>query len=503
VLGTRYRLDSSWRRPAGGNVVVAGSPLRLFRLSTGGAQVAAMVEVGEAPDTAAVHQMLDRFVEAGALHPQHPTAPFRPAQVTIVVPAFGPLQASLVEQLARHPGPVVVVDDAGPAPFGNDAPPDRVQLVRHERNQGPAAARNTGLALVTTPLVAFLDTDVTPDGDWLLPLLTHFADERVALVAPRVMGAPGDTRLHEYEQRHSSLDLGDEPARIAAGTRVSYVPAAALVCRVAALRAIDGFDADMRVGEDVDLVWRLAAAGYRCRYEPAGQVRHTPRATISAWCRQRMGYGRSAAPLAQRHPGALAPVRMSGWSALAWVLLVARHPLLALGVAAGTSAALVRKLHDLPPRDAALLAARGPRRGRRPVGRCGGAGVVARGRSGSSVRAASTAGGGRGVRTAGGCHSGAHSIRAAAGGPAAEHARPDELRGGCVAGRGGRANGGAAAARLHELAATSRRVMSLQSSHTSAGMTPTRMRPRNITQPRQNENTDSSVAAITKPDTSA
>ena len=359
MLGTRYRLDSSWRRPAGGNVVVAGSPLRLFRLSTGGAQVAAMVEVGEAPDTAAVHQMLDRFVEAGALHPQHPTAPFRPAQVTIVVPAFGPLQVSLVEQLARHPGPVVVVDDAGPAPFGNDAPTDRVQLVRHERNRGPAAARNTGLALVTTPLVAFLDTDVTPDGDWLLPLLTHFADERVALVAPRVMGAPGDTRLHEYEQRHSSLDLGDEPARIAAGTRVSYVPAAALVCRVAALRAIDGFDADMRVGEDVDLVWRLAAAGYRCRYEPAGQVRHTPRATISAWCRQRMGYGRSAAPLAQRHPGALAPVRMSGWSALAWVLLVARHPLLALGVAAGTSAALVRKLHDLPPRDAALLAARG------------------------------------------------------------------------------------------------------------------------------------------------
>ena len=210
MLGTRYRLDSSWRRPAGGNVVVAGSPLRLFRLSTGGAQVAAMVEVGEAPDTAAVHQMLDRFVEAGALHPQHPTAPFRPAQVTIVVPAFGPLQASLVEQLARHPGPVVVVDDAGPAPFGNDAPTDRVQLVRHERNRGPAAARNTGLALVTTPLVAFLDTDVTPDGDWLLPLLTHFADERVALVAPRVMGAPGDTRLHEYEQRHSSLDLGDE-----------------------------------------------------------------------------------------------------------------------------------------------------------------------------------------------------------------------------------------------------------------------------------------------------
>ena len=359
MLGTRYRLDSSWQRPRGGNVVVAGSPLRLFRLSTGGAQVAAMVEVGEAPDTAAVHQLLDRFVEFGALHPQHPAAPFTAAQVTVVVPAFGPLQPSLVEQLAQHPGPVVVVDDAGPAPFGSNSPPPDIVVVRHSRNQGPAAARNTGLAEVTTPLVAFLDTDVTPAQGWLAALLAHFSDSRVALVAPRVAGAPGTSALHAYEQRHSSLDLGAEPARIAVGTRVSYVPAAALVCRVDALRAVGGFDATMRVGEDVDLVWRLVADGHRCRYEPAAQVLHAPRATMGAWCRQRSGYGRSAAPLARRHPGALAPVRMSGWSALAWVLLIARHPLLGLGIAAGTTAALVRKLHDLPLRDAALLAARG------------------------------------------------------------------------------------------------------------------------------------------------
>ena len=359
MLGTSYRLDSSWRRPSGGDVVVAGSPLRLFRLSTGGAHVAAMVEVGEAPDTAAVHQLLDRFVEAGALHPQYPTAPFMAAQVTVVVPAFGALQPSLVEQLAQHPGPVVVVDDAGPAPFGKRSPPPGVVVVHHAHNQGPAAARNTGLAQVTTPLVAFLDTDVTPVAGWLTPLLAHFSDSRVALVAPRVAGAPGTSALHAYEQRHSSLDLGTEPARIAAGTRVSYVPAAALVCRVDALRAVGGFDAAMRVGEDVDLVWRLVAAGHRCRYEPAAVALHTPRATLTGWCRQRMGYGRSAAPLARRHPGARAPVRMSGWSALAWALLATRHPLLGLGVAAGTSAALVRKLHDLPPRDAVLLAARG------------------------------------------------------------------------------------------------------------------------------------------------
>lgn len=372
ATGIRYRLDSSWRRPGDGKVVIAGSPLRLFRLSTGGAQVAAMVEVDEAPDTASVHQLFDRFVEAGALHPTHERSPFRAAQVTVVMPAFGALPAALPTLLAMGLQ-VVVVDDASPVPLESlsaahpaaPAPGDRVidgrraTFIRHDTNTGPAGARNTGLAAVTTPLVAFLDSDVEVGADWLDALLPHFADERVALVAPRVAGAAGDGPLAAFEQRHSPLDLGAEPARIAAGTRVSYVPAAALVCRTGVIRELGGFDAAMRLGEDVDLVWRLTDAGHRCRYETVSTVHHQPRTTLSALLRQRFGYGRSAASLARRHPGALSPVRMSGWSALSWVLLVARRPFLALAVAAGTTAALVRKLDDVPPKEAARLAALG------------------------------------------------------------------------------------------------------------------------------------------------
>jgi hypothetical protein len=115
----------------------------------------------------------------------------------------------------------------------------------------------------------------------------------------------------------------------------------------------------MRLGEDVDLVWRLVDAGHRCRYEPATVVHHEARPTVAALLRQRVGYGRSAAPLSRRHPRALAPLRMSGWSAAVWLLVAARRPLLALGLAGGTTVALQRKLHDVPPADAARLAARG------------------------------------------------------------------------------------------------------------------------------------------------
>jgi len=111
----------------------------------------------------------------------------------------------------------------------------------------------------------------------------------------------------------------------------------------------------MRVGEDVDLVWRLTDAGHRCRYEPTVVVQHHPRPDLTALLRQRFGYGRSAGPLARRHPGALAPVRMSGWSAGVWALVALRRPVLALALAAGTTVALRRKLADLPTQEVARL----------------------------------------------------------------------------------------------------------------------------------------------------
>jgi mycofactocin system glycosyltransferase len=341
---TRYALDSSVERH--GDVVVGGSPLRLFRLTTAGRMMVERIAAGEhVPESALVARLLD----AGAIHPRgdRGTAPYAAADVTIVVPAHG-----APAHLPDHPGRVVLVDD------GSEPPLPGV-TVRLAANAGPASARNAGLERVRTPLVAFVDTDVELSAGWLDPLLPHFADPHIGLVAPRVSGAPRAGAVARYERRHSPLDLGAEPARIRAGSRVSYVPAAAIVCRLEALRAIGGFDAALRVGEDVDLVWRLDAAGWRCRYEPASVVHHEPRPTWTAWWCQRVAYGSSAAPLAERHPGALAPLRMSGWSLATWLLGVIGHPLAGGAIGVASAAALARKLPELPARAAFRLAAVG------------------------------------------------------------------------------------------------------------------------------------------------
>jgi mycofactocin system glycosyltransferase len=336
----RYRLDDGAQRH--GHVLVGGSPLKLFRLTGAGSQIVDRIEAGEA---VAESGLVASLVDAGAVHPVGGSAGrFGRDDVTVVTPAFG-----------RVPPPrdgAIVVDD------GSDPPiPDAT--ARLDPNRGPAAARNAGLARVTTPLVAFVDADVHLPEGWLDALLPHFDDDRVAMAAPRVRSAPGTSTLDRYEREHSPLDLGSRPGRIRAGSRISYVPAAAVVCRVDAIRAIGGFDETLRFGEDVDLVWRLDESGRRLRYEPASVVTHDPRPTWQSWFDQRVGYGSSAAPLSRRHPGSLAPLRMSGWSVGAWVSGVLAHPVLGVAIGAGSAAALVRKLDDVPPRAAFLLAWRG------------------------------------------------------------------------------------------------------------------------------------------------
>ena len=143
------------------------------------------------------------------------------------------------------------------------------------------------------------------------------------------------------------------------GGRVGYVPTAVLLCRVAALREVGGFDSSLRYGEDVDLVWRLVAAGWTCRYEPGAEAEHDARPSMPAWIRQRFGYGTAAAPLDIRHPGALAPARITRWSLAAWASAATGHVFVAATLGAVGSARLARRLTgaDVPPGAAARVGA--------------------------------------------------------------------------------------------------------------------------------------------------
>jgi mycofactocin system glycosyltransferase len=335
-----------------GAVLLGGAPPRMLHLSP--AAQARLVGRGLTVTDATSAALARRLIDAGIAHPiaEPADAVPSPSAVTVVIPVKDRTDgaARLLVALAAEPGTgrVVVVDDGSADPDAVRQVAERAGavLLRHRSPQGPAAARNAGLAAATTPLVAFLDSDVLPEPGWLPTLLSRLADPAVGLVAPRIVALPPVTGwLGRYEAVRSSLDLGPDPALIVPRSRVAYVPSAALLVRRAAVGP--GFDADMHVAEDVDLVLRLHAAGWRLRYEPAARVAHDHRTTLRAWWLRKAFYGTGAAPLALRHPGAVPPMVLSPTAAAMSVLLLLGRPFAALGVGAVAAQRLSRKLTRL------------------------------------------------------------------------------------------------------------------------------------------------------------
>jgi mycofactocin glycosyltransferase len=386
--GLRMAPDQGTRLVAGGTVLVGGSPVRVLRLTPGGARhVTAWLDGAPVPDTEAARKLARRLLDAGALNPVMPAAGDHqggpsPADVTVVVPVRD-RHFELARCLSglRDLPHVLVVDDASadPAAIRAIAAEHGAAVIHRPVNGGPGAARNTGLAAVATGFVAFLDSDCVPEPGWLARLLPHLADPAVGAAAPRIVPAhAGDGWLARYEGASSTLDMGARPSVVRPGARVPYVPGAALVVRTAA--AAGGFRDGMYVGEDVDFVWRLAAAGWRVRYAPEAVMGHDHRVAFRAWFSRRADYGNSAAALERLHPGAVRPLYASWWTAGAWAAALSGRPVTAAALTAAATALLARRLSRVTGEGWPLPASRAGSAAWRLALRLAGGGTLAAGR---------------------------------------------------------------------------------------------------------------------------
>ncbi|MBF0502189.1 MAG: glycosyltransferase family 2 protein [Candidatus Riflebacteria bacterium] len=110
---------------------------------------------------------------------------FSSDQITVIIPAFNPgkfLEEAIdsIETQSVHPGRVLIIDDGS-------APPIRlsekhrsfpIEIVR-QSNAGQAKARNVGVSIATTPLIAFLDADDLWHPfklEWQLTALQQYPD---------------------------------------------------------------------------------------------------------------------------------------------------------------------------------------------------------------------------------------------------------------------------------------------------------------------------------------
>jgi glycosyltransferase involved in cell wall biosynthesis len=203
------------------------------------------------------------------------------SRISVVIPAHGSASsvAALLHRLdAQARGaarlPVIVVDDASPEPLAEALPVGRfgaleLRVVRTASNGGPGAARNRGLVEVRTPWTAFIDADELPATDWLTRLERLTAQPGAPdVIAGRVV-VP--TRFGPFE--HATDAAADEGQYVAGN----------VAFRTQQLRDDGGFDERfydprrrLHFREDVELRFRLEAAGRRMSYVPDLLVEHPP-----------------------------------------------------------------------------------------------------------------------------------------------------------------------------------------------------------------------------------
>lgn len=298
------------------------------------------------------------LVRRGLAHPVVKPSWATIGDITVVIPVFNDptgLRHAIRSVLGT---PTIVVDDGSASSESiaqvvaefHDV--DSVTLIRSEVNQGPATARNIGCAHVTTPLVAFLDADCVATAGWLEGSIPYFDDQRLAVVAPQVRVQ--DCGVRRAEWIVDPLNMGPATQLVQPGSQVGFVPSAALCMRTSVARTF-GFRDGQRIGEDVDLMWRLSAAGYVIRYEPHLAVEHRPRPTTRAWLTRMATYGTSAAPLAARFPQYPRPVLPTPWSVAAIAALLVGRPDAALLTLTASATLLGKRLRQFAGGNAAAL----------------------------------------------------------------------------------------------------------------------------------------------------
>ena len=334
-----------------GAVLVGGSPLGVVRLRGSATHALASDRRLTVADEV-TRVVADRLLATNLALPDLDHLPQPDAKdLTVVIPVRD--RATQLDRcLASLRGiACLVVDDASHDLDAVAAVARRhgARVLRLEVNCGPAAARNAGLATVGTPYVAFVDSDVQVSPAALLGLVRHLEDPKVVLVGPRVRGQSRATRsrwFERYEAHSSSLTLGKRSGVVRPGAAVAWLPSACLVARTSDLG--DGFDRGMRVGEDVDLVWRLTDAGHRVRYDADVDAWHDTRGTVRDWLGRKAYYGFGSAALAARHGDKVAPAVLSPSYFAAAALVLSRTRLASLA----TTMVLLdgaRRVHSVIP----------------------------------------------------------------------------------------------------------------------------------------------------------
>ena len=216
--------------------------------------------------------------------------------VSLYIPCYNGEQyiANCIEGVLkqyRKPDEIFVIDDGSTdrtAEIASSYP--QVTVIRHEKNSGLSAARNTAIRASTGEYVASLDADCHADKLWLYTLLQIMKGlpDHVAGIGGKLVEAFQESPADEFRAIFMSQHKGDEPL-----IDPGFVAGANTMFRRSALLQVGGYHEAFRTnGEDVLICRKLKTCGYSVVYEPRAIVNHLRRDTSASVVRMNWAHWR-------------------------------------------------------------------------------------------------------------------------------------------------------------------------------------------------------------------
>lgn len=214
------------------------------------------------------------------------------------------LVAALAE-VERRPGDEVIVADNRSA--GDRWPPAAgVRFVGAAGVRTASYARNRGAEAAGGEWLAFIDADTRPVTGLLDLYFQPPPRARTAVLAGGIIDVSCGFGV---VSRHGAEREGMSHLRTLTRDGRPYAQTANCAVRRSAFTGVGGFNEQIRAGEDADLCFRLADAGWELEPRARAAVEHASRSTLRRRLGQLVNHGSGAAWLNRRYPDEFPPPR--------------------------------------------------------------------------------------------------------------------------------------------------------------------------------------------------
>ncbi len=184
---------------------------------------------------------------------------------------------------------IIVVDDGSEDEIADALAGYPVKLIRHSRNAGIAAARNSAISNAKEDFIASVDVDCLLDTDWLGQCMSNFMDPKIAAVGGKLVEDRVDKTEYRWRAMHLKQHWGDQ--RIVNPLCLS---GSNTVIRKSAFNEVGLYNEKRfkKNYEDVDMCLRLKKNGFNLIYEPKAIARHikteTPASVLHTFWRWKL-----------------------------------------------------------------------------------------------------------------------------------------------------------------------------------------------------------------------